>query len=73
MENVAHASNHEFQFDHTPKLLGHADGIEYLYGKYGRPVRRDPALLHLTHYVPKLIPGFSRDHFDGAFEEIMGS
>lgn len=61
MENVVHASDHELQLDHTLKLLGHPEGIEYLYGKYGKSVRKDPRMLDLAHFTPRYSPGFGRD------------
>lgn len=36
MENVVHASDNETQVDHILKLLGKAEGLGYLFEKYGR-------------------------------------
>lgn len=58
MENVVHASDHELQLDHTLRLLGHEDGIEYLYGKYGRSVRERPEEYDFSRYAPRFKPGF---------------
>jgi hypothetical protein len=73
MENVVHASDHELQLDHTLRMLGHDEGIGYLYEKYGKSVRREPKQLDLSTYTPRFKQGFSREEFDGKFEEIMGS
>jgi hypothetical protein len=51
MENVVHASDHELQVDHTLKLLGHAEGIHYLYGRYGKSMRDDDR--DLSYYTPR--------------------
>jgi len=36
-KNILHASDYEEQVDHLLKMLGRAEGMEYLYSKYGRP------------------------------------
>lgn len=51
MENVVHASDHELQVDHTLKLLGIEDGIEYLYRRYGKSVREEER--ELAFYTPR--------------------
>ena len=59
MENVIHASDHELQVDHILKMLGHPEGIEYLYSRYGKADYHDG--LSLANYAPQYRPEYKRD------------